>query len=178
MRNTARARRSRTPRRQCAACLHSPAMPVVPRTPAAQRASDAPASRRTVRGPARLGRRTKHLTKHLKPGEIAVIDHRDLDRVSADDLVAARVAAVLNCGPSSTGRYPNMGPLLLVEAGILLLDLPDDRLFDQLKDGDEIEVVGGEGRRDGAPIAPGPVQRPADVRARNDSARAEIGEAL
>src|SRR3954469_20712189 len=155
-------------------------MPVVPRTPAAQRATDAPASRRTARGPARLGRRTKQLTKRLQAGEIAVIDHRDLDRVSAEDLVAARVAAVLNCQPSSTGRYPNMGPLLLVEAGILLLDLPDDRLFDQLKDGDEIVVLDGEVRRaeGGEPIATGSPQHRADVRARNDNARAEIGEAL
>src|SRR4051794_3927766 len=153
-------------------------MPVVPRTPAAQRASDAPASRRTVRGPARLGHRTKHLTKHLKPGEIAVIDHRDLDRVSADDLVAARVGAVLNCRPSSTGRYPNMGPLLLVEAGVVLVDLPDDRLFDALKDGEAIEVADGEVRRGGETLATGVPQHRADVRARTDSARAEIGEAL
>src|SRR3954451_16148658 len=178
MRNTARGRRSRTPRRQCAARLHSPAMSVVPRTPAAQRASDAPASRRSARGPARLGRRTKHLTKDLKPGEVAVIDHRDLDRVSAEDLVAARVSAVLNCQPSSTGRYPNMGPLLLVEAGIVLVDLPDDRLFDELKDGDTLEVRDGEVRRGGETLARGVAQRRADVRARNDSARAEIGEAL
>src|SRR3954453_21624741 len=153
-------------------------MPVVPRTPAAQRATDAPASRRTARGPARLGRRTKQLTKHLAPGEIAVIDHRDLDRVSAEDLVAARVAAVLNCQPSSTGRYPNMGPLLLVEAGILLVDLPDDRLFDELKDGDTIEVDDGAVSRDGETVATGDTQRRSDVRARNDDARAEIGEAL
>src|SRR3954454_5486580 len=118
-------------------------MPVVPRTPAAQRASDAPASRRSARGPARLGRRTKHLTKDLKPGEIAVIDHRDLDRVSAEDLVAARVAAVLNCQHSSTGRYPNMGPLLLVDGVILLVDPPSDRLCDELKDAPTIEVSDG-----------------------------------
>src|SRR4051812_5477521 len=156
-------------------------MPVVPRTPAAQRATDAPASRTTARGPARLGRRTKQLTKQLKAGEIAVIDHRDLDRVSAEDLVAAHVSAVLNCQPSSTGRYPNMGPLLLVEAGIVLVDLADDRLFDEIKDGDQIEVHDGEVRRldhAGEPIARGVQQRRADVVARNDSARAEIGEAL
>src|SRR3954463_8670342 len=153
-------------------------MPVVPRTPAAQRATDAPASRRTARGPARLGRRTKHLTKHLAPGEIAVIDHRDLDRVSAEDLVAARVGAVLNCQPSSTGSYPNMGPLLLVEAGVLLVDLPDDRLFDALKDGDEVEVVQGEVRRGGEVVATGEVQLLSEVRRRTDNARAEIGEAL
>src|SRR4051794_20041083 len=136
------------------------------------------ASRQRVRGPARLGRRTKLLTKRLQPGEIAVIDHRDLDRVSAEDLVSARVAAVLNCRPSSTGRYPNMGPLLLVEAGIPLVDLPDDGVFDELKDGDEVEVAGGEVRKSGETLATGAVQHPEEVRARNDNARAEIGEAL
>src|SRR3954470_21742182 len=128
-------------------------MSVVPRTPAAP-----PASRHGARGPARLGRRTKQLTKRLQAGEIAVIDHRDLDRVSAEDLVAARVAAVLNCQPSSTGRYPNMGPLLLVEAGIVLVDLPDDRLFDVLKDGEVVEVSGNEVRRRGETIAVGDAQ--------------------
>src|SRR3954468_4424467 len=135
-------------------------MPVVPRTPAVRSRPGQPAAPRHARGRVRLGRRTKLLTKRLQPGEIAVIDHRDLDRVSAEDLVAARVAAVLNCRPSSTGRYPNMGPLLLVEAGVLLVDLPDDRLFDALKDGDEIEVAGGEVRKDGETIATGAVQRP------------------
>src|SRR4051794_35221758 len=138
-------------------------MSAVPGTPAAQRAPVAPAPRRTVRGPARLGRRTKHLTKHLRPGDVAVIDHCDLDRVSAEDLVAARVGAVLNCQPSSTGRYPNMGPLLLVEAGIPLVDLEDDRLFDELKDGETIEVADGAVRRDGAILATGAAQRPDDV---------------
>src|SRR3990170_4370561 len=101
---------------------------------------------RELTGPARLGRRTKLLVKTLDPGAIAVLDHKDLDRVSAEDLIAAGVLAVLNCSPSSTGAYPNMGPLLLVQAGIHLVDLPDAALFKQLKDGDPITV------RDGAVI--------------------------
>ena len=87
------------------------------------------AAGREVAGPARLGRRTKRLVKELRPGAVAVLDHKDLDRVSAEDLIAAGVLAVLNCSPSSTGAYPNMGPLLLVQAGIHLVDLPDDTLF-------------------------------------------------
>src|SRR4051812_2902171 len=108
--------------------LDSRPMPVVPRPPAAAERQDGTRAPRRVAGPARLGRRTKHLVRHLRPGDIAVIDHEDLDRVSAEDLVAAKVAAVLNCRPSSTGSYPNMGPLLLVQAGIELVDLPDDAL--------------------------------------------------
>jgi uncharacterized membrane-anchored protein len=63
-----------------------------------------------VAGTARLDRRTKNLTKRLRPGDIAVIDHVDIDRVSADSLVGCKVAAVVNAAPSISGRYPNLGP--------------------------------------------------------------------
>ena len=103
---------------------------------------------RTINGPVRSGRRTKLLVKHLVRGDIALIDHEDIDRVSAEELIAAGVAAVLNCGASSSGSYPNLGPQLLVEAGILLVDLPDDALFELLSDGDPVVIVsGGLGRR-------------------------------
>jgi uncharacterized membrane-anchored protein len=73
-------------------------------------------------GVARVDSRTKVLVKRLNPGDIAVIDHADLDRVSADELIDCRVAAVVNAAKSITGRYPNLGPRLLLEAGIPLLD--------------------------------------------------------
>ena len=133
---------------------------------------------RELSGPARLGRRTKLITKTLASGEIAVLDHRDLDRVSAEDLIAAGVLAVLNCSPSSTGAYPNMGPLLIVQAGIHLVDLPDDTLFKRLKDGDAITVRGGRIMRGGKVIAMGAVQEPAAVRSATDDRRREIGDAL
>jgi uncharacterized membrane-anchored protein len=93
-----------------------------------------------VSGSVRPGRRTKLLVRHLVRGDIALIDHRDIDRVSAEELIAAGAAAVLNCQPSSSGTYPNLGPQLLVEAGIVLVDLPDDSLFDVLSDGDPVVV--------------------------------------
>ena len=89
-----------------------------------------------VEGTARLGERTKHLVKRLRPGDIAVIDHVDIDRIAAEELIAAGVAAVLNASPSSTGRYPNAGPLMLTRAGVRLVDAPDAGLFDALKDGE------------------------------------------
>src|SRR6202035_2549104 len=95
---------------------------------------------RTVAGPGRPGRKTKLLVKHLVRGDIALIDHLDIDRVSAEELIAAGAAAVLNCSRSSRGTYPNLGPQLLVEAGILLLDLPDGDLFERLSDGDPVIV--------------------------------------
>jgi uncharacterized membrane-anchored protein len=133
---------------------------------------------REVSGPVRLGRKTKLLVKRLNRGEIALIDHKDLDRVSAEDLITAGVAAVLNCRPSSTGAYPNMGPLLLVQAGVHLVDMPGDALFKELDDHDEITVRGGEVLKRGKVVAKGSVQEPEEVRALNEERRLEIGDAL
>src|SRR3954454_10193704 len=126
---------------------------------------------REVAGPARLGRRTKRLVKTLQPGAIAILDHRDLDRVSAEDLIAAGVLAVCNCSPSSTGAYPNMGPLLLVQAGVHLVDLPDDELFKRLKDGDRITLRGADVVQGTKVLARGAVQEPESVRAATDERR-------
>jgi uncharacterized membrane-anchored protein len=141
---------------------------------------------RTVGGPVRAGRRTKLLVKHLLRGDIALIDHEDIDRVSAEELIAAGVLAVLNCGASSSGAYPNLGPQLLVEAGILLVDLPDDALFEQLSDGDPLVVVAegpaegpvGEVLSRGELLARGEVLGIERVRAETEERRKEIGEAL
>ena len=62
---------------------------------------------REVRGIARLDKRTKKLVKRLRRGDVAIIDHLDLDRVSAEDLIACGVEAVVNVAPSTSGRYPN-----------------------------------------------------------------------
>ncbi len=150
-----------------------------------------PAPARTVGGPVRLGRRTKLLVKHLAPGEVALIDHLDIDRVSAEELIAAGAVAVLNCSPSSGGSYPNLGPQLLVEAGILLLDFPDHSLFDVLSDGDPVLVraadaagrpgggpAAGEVLRNGQVLARGEVLDLTRVCAETDARRSEIGEAL
>ncbi|MFI4989387.1 MAG: putative cytokinetic ring protein SteA [Solirubrobacterales bacterium] len=141
---------------------------------------------RTVSGPVRAGRRTKLLVKHLVRGDIALIDHEDIDRVSAEELIAAGVLAVLNCSRSSSGTYPNLGPQLLVEAGILLVDLPGDGLFDSLHDGDPLVVVAegpadgiaGDVLRKGELLARGDVLGLERVRAETEERRREIGEAL
>src|SRR3954465_13835856 len=96
-----------------------------------------------VSGTARLDRRTKDLTKRLRPGDVAVIDHVDLDRVSADALVGSRVAAVVNAAPSTSGRYPNLGPEILLAAGIALLDSVGTDVFAAVREGDLIRVDGG-----------------------------------
>lgn len=135
-------------------------------------------SPREVAGIARLGKRTKHLVKRLRPGDVAIIDHRDLDRVSGEDLVACGVAGVVNCAPSSTGSYPNMGPLLVAQAGIALVDVPGDGLFERLQDGDPVILKGGEVWCRGERVASGTLLEAERVQAETDQRRSEIGEAL
>jgi uncharacterized membrane-anchored protein len=131
----------------------------------------------------RPGRKTKLLVRHLRRGDVALVDHLDIDRVSAEELIAAGAAAVLNCSPSSSGTYPNLGPQLLVEAGVLLVDLPDDSLFEMISEGEPIVVVdggsaSGEILRDGKPLARGEVLDLDRVCAETEARRREIGEAL
>jgi uncharacterized membrane-anchored protein len=139
-----------------------------------------------VAGRARLGRRTKELVKRLAPADIAVIAHRDLDRVSGEDLITARVAAVINTQPCSTGAYPNAGPLLLAQAGIPLVECLDTDLFALLADGEEIQLRTEETRDDraagivlrGRVVARGSVLDPAVIAARHAALRADVGAAL
>jgi uncharacterized membrane-anchored protein len=130
-----------------------------------------------ITGTARLGRRTKDLVKRLEPGEIAVIDHEDLDRVAADGLVAAGVAAVVNAAPSITGRYPNGGPIRLVAAGIPLVDDAGPDVF-RLRDGDVVRIDDGEVRRGHELVATGKVRDQDEIEAAMEAARAAIGVEL
>src|ERR687894_1723161 len=100
-------------------------------------------------GPARLDRRTKQLVRRLTPNDIAIIDHADLDRVSAEELLEAGVRVVINVAESQTGRFPNPGPLLLVRGGVRLIDAPGAPLFDAVADGDLITVRGASLFRNG-----------------------------
>lgn len=95
-----------------------------------------------IGGVVRLDRRTKNLTKRLRPGEVAVIHHTDLDRVSAEALVEAGVSAVVNAVPSVSGRYPNLGPGILLEAGIPLIDDVGPEVFTELHEGDRVTLDG------------------------------------
>ena len=88
-----------------------------------------------LRGVARVDRRTKNLIKRLGPGDMAVIDHVDLDALAAQGLVDAGVAAVVNAQPFISGKYPNRGPSVLLSAGIPMYQLPDPALVNSIKDG-------------------------------------------
>ena len=127
---------------------------------------------------ARVDQRTKDLTKRMQPGEIAVINHADIDRVAAEGLIAAQVGAVLNAAVSVTGRYPNGGPIRLVEAGIPLVDGLGESIMEAVTEGDLLTVEDGEVRRDGGLLAAGTVQSVAMVTTAMEAARANIGDEL
>lgn len=147
------------------------------RSIAAAETSEAPGVR-AVEGIARLGRPTKRLTRRLEPGDLAVIDHRDLDRASAEDLLASGVAGVLNASASSTARYPNSGPLLLAEAGVLLVDALPLPLFEILDEGDRLAITAGRIERDGVYLGRGEVQNEALARRKVELGRERLAEAL
>lgn len=106
-------------------------------------------------GTARLDRRTKRLVKRLGPEDIAIIDHAELDRVSAEELIGSGVRVVVNVAPSVSSRYPNPGPLELVRGGVCLIDAPGAPLFEQIREGETIAVRGSAVFRNGSRIAAG-----------------------
>ncbi len=144
------------------------------------RGSDAavPGRNASIHGSARLGRKTKQLVKRLAAGDVAIIDHADLDRIAAEDLVATGVRAVVNVSPFSTGRYPNAGPLLLARAGVHLVDAPAAPLFEELRDGDPVAIVDGEVRRNGTVLAAGRVLGAPELAEELSEHRQRIDEAL
>ena len=129
-------------------------------------------------GVARLGKRTKDLTKRLRPGEIAIIDHEDIDRVAAEALVEREPAAVLNVAASTSGRYPNAGPRILVDAGIMLVDSLGDEVFEGIRDGETITVQEGRVRIGEDLIAAGTAQDDATIAASQEAAREGLSEQL
>ncbi len=130
------------------------------------------------RGVVRMDKRTKDLTKRLKPGEVAVIDHLDIDRIAAEGLVACEPSAVVNASASISGRYPNLGPEILVEAGIPLLDAVGPDVFGRLRDGDPVVLDGDRLLREGAVVAEGQLLDAATVEKSMDEARAGLAVQL
>ncbi|MDP9231922.1 MAG: putative cytokinetic ring protein SteA [Actinomycetota bacterium] len=106
-------------------------------------------------GRARLGRRTKNLVGRLGPDDVAIIDHQDIDRVTAEELLESGVRVVVNVSPSQSGRFPNPGPLLLVRGGVRLIDAPGASLFDDVSDGEDVTVRGASLFRNGTCLANG-----------------------
>jgi uncharacterized membrane-anchored protein len=148
------------------------------RSPGLPASSGSLVSQQDRSGVARLDRRTKNLTKRLKPGDIAIIDHVDIDRVSAEALVRCQVAAVVNTAASISGRYPNAGPEILLNAGIPLLDRVEQDVFVRVREGDAVTLSGGCLFRGGEPVAEGIRQSSTTIEAATAEARAGLAEQL
>ncbi len=129
-------------------------------------------------GIARLDKRTKDLVKRLGSDDVAVIDHVDMDRVSAEGLIATGVEVVVNASASISGTYPNVGPLLLTRAGVTLIDDVGPEIFSVLREGDAVEVIGDEVLRDGEVCARGTRLSVTTVEAKMEAAKAGLGEQL
>jgi uncharacterized membrane-anchored protein len=125
---------------------------------------------------ARVDARTKRLLVRLQPGEVAVIDHEDLDRVAAEGLVARGAAAVINASPSITGRYPNLGPLILVRAGIPLVDGVGGLVMQKVKEGTGLRVSEDRIMADGQLVGVGVRQTEQSVIRSMDEARTRLAE--
>jgi uncharacterized membrane-anchored protein len=130
-------------------------------------------------GTARLDRRTKRLVRRLGPDDIAIIDHKDLDRVSAEELLATNVRVVVNVAPSMSGRFPNAGPLELVRGGVRLIDVNGDSdLFEEVRDGESLVVRGSSLFRNGSRLAAGRALTEDELEAALSEQRGRVTEAL
>jgi uncharacterized membrane-anchored protein len=130
-------------------------------------------------GTARLDKRTKRLVRRLGPDDIAIIDHRDLDRVSAEELLATNVRVVVNVSPSMSGRFPNAGPLELVRGGVRLIDVNGDSdLFEEVRDGESLVVRGSSLFRNGSRLAAGHALTEVELESRLAEQRGRVTEAL
>jgi uncharacterized membrane-anchored protein len=131
-----------------------------------------------IQGVARVDRRTKDMIPRLQAGEIAIINHRDLDRVAADGLIESGVDAVINCSESISGRYPNGGPIRVVGAGITLLDDVGVDLMDRVREGDVVRIEHGEIWRNGELLGRGTVMTEPEIETAMEEARSTIGSEL
>jgi len=137
-----------------------------------------PVAEGVIRGRARIDRRTKNLIPRLQPGDVAVIDHEDLDRVAAEGLIIARAAAVVNVSRSSSGRYPNLGPLLLAAAGIPVVDEVGMAVLSAVREGQVLEVEGTKVRRGDTVVATGVRHSLQSLEAQLEAARQSMGDEL
>src|SRR6185312_9238554 len=129
-------------------------------------------------GHAKLDRRTKNLVKRLSADDIAIIDHTDLDRVSAEALLESGVRVVVNIGESQSGRFPNPGPLALVRGGIRLIEVDGAELFDNVHEGELLTVRGAGLYRNGSCLATGRMLEETELERALAEQRGRVTEAL
>ncbi|MDO5746720.1 MAG: putative cytokinetic ring protein SteA [Actinomycetaceae bacterium] len=130
-----------------------------------------------MRAKIRVDKRTKDLTKRLHEGEIAVINHKDIDRVAAEALVAKKPYAVLNAAQSTSGRYPNSGPSIILNAGIHLVDNLGDKIM-KLRENSYVTIEEGDIYADGKHVATGIMQTIELNKKDLEAAREDLGEQI
>lgn len=131
-----------------------------------------------IAGTARVDKKTKHLATRLKRGEIAVIDHTDLDSTCARMLVECQAAAVINASPSISGRYPNTGPSILLDAGIPVLDNVGKSVMSSIAEGDYIRIEGDTVWKGDTIVATGTQLTPDAVASMMEASRANLATEL
>lgn len=131
-----------------------------------------------ISGTAKIDKKTKRLAGRLSRGDIAVIDHVDLDSTCARMLVEKKVSCVINASKSISGRYPNTGPSILLEAGIPILDDVGPGIVTELREGDEIRIENDTVFRDGTAIASGKVLSHQDICQLMEDARRNLSSEL
>ncbi|MFW5976428.1 MAG: putative cytokinetic ring protein SteA [Bacillota bacterium] len=109
----------------------------------------------TISGKVKIDQKTKDLVKRIKPGEIAIINHKDIDQIAGQSLKEKKVKAVINLNKSISGKYPNKGPLILHEAGIPIIDNCDSGILSLLKENENISIIDGIILKNGDKIGSG-----------------------
>lgn len=94
-----------------------------------------------IKGMLKKDKKTKNLTKRLEYGDIALIDHKDLDEVAALSLVESKIKCLINMSETISGRYPNQGPSILLEANIPIFEVKEENIYNQIVEGDIIEII-------------------------------------
>ncbi|MHB0975667.1 MAG: putative cytokinetic ring protein SteA [Candidatus Aquicultorales bacterium] len=131
-----------------------------------------------ISGTAKLDKRTKNLVKRLSPGDIAIVDHEDLDRVTAETLVEVGPTVVVNASSFTSGKYPNTGPLILSSAGIALIDGVGPDIFGMVAEGDPVTIRNGSVYRGHELVAHGRQLSHFDIERQFEDANENLGTAL
>jgi uncharacterized membrane-anchored protein len=129
-------------------------------------------------GIARYDRRTKDLVKRILPGEIAIINHVDLDEVAAESLVAAKAKVVINVTESISGRYPNLGPSTLSRAGVQIIDNVGLEFLDKIYEGIQIEIIDNSIYHNDNLLAQGQVLDAQTIKEKIDETKANLRDVL
>jgi uncharacterized membrane-anchored protein len=125
-----------------------------------------------------MDRRTGSLVRRLQPGDVAVVDHLDLDHATAETLVARGVVAVVNASPFISGRYPNLGPDLLARSGVVMLDDVGPSVFSTLREGSSVRVHEGAVLAGGEPLVSGHQLSSEEISAQMEEARSGLSTQL